>query len=565
MMTHRLSRRRLVPWSFAVAAVIGSCNLRNPGTSLPPDELTYPNALALSPALAPDAGHEFLYVANTNFDLRYNSASVHSYNLASLDRELDQRHCLSVSYWPTSDGGTRYVVDNTHPAAGPLDGGLLDASADSGPSVADAGAPLDGGTPAADAGLIGLADDFETAELSNPQATVCGSVNEPDAGDCCFDTPEERNAIRQDEHPIDSYGVGIGVSPDGKRVYVPVSSRNQLTYLDVADGKLSCGTEQGMCRRGPRIDGIDEVPDDEFPGTLTAMAVGRLEDIIAQDVAPPSDAGVAPPSDAGTEPPSDASTATYIATTHEFGGFSLFVDRNGSVDPVLESVGHNLPQRPRAVVADASKHLLYVASANSAAISRLSVRVDPDDDLDSKGGTREPGPRELFYQSTQLVVSGVSQPLDTRDLTVDTRDSSRLYGMVRASQESVAFFKLDPNFRERGMRLIDAVRVGAGPSKIKFITIGAGTIDARSFLLVSCYDSKTIYIIDPDTRRLVSVVRSLAGPFEMAFDEHRKLLHVADFRASVLRVVDLAGLVDATKPPPRIVATIGLPHFKGVK
>ena len=55
------------------------------------------------------------------------------------------------------------------------------------------------------------------------------------------------------------------------------------------------------------------------------------------------------------------------------------------------------------------------------------------------------------------------------------------------------------------------------------------------------------------------------GPFEMAFDAHRNLLHVTDFRASVLRIVDLAGLVDATKPPPRVVMTIGLPHFKGVK
>jgi len=545
MMTLRLSRRRLVPWSFAVAAVIGSCNLHNPGLTLPPDELTHPNALALAPGVAPG----FLYVANTNFDLGYNSASVHSYNLASIDRELERRRCKSVPNWPVSDGGTQLVPDNTRPASA-LDGGTLDAgevaeagAADDAGASADAGS-LDAGTAAGDADLIELPADFDTGELSTPQATICDSVNDPEHGDCCFDTTEERNLIREDSFPIDSYGVGIGVSPDGRRIYVPVSSRNQLTYLDVENGKLSCAGQTGLCRRGPRLDGFDEVPDDKFPGTLTAMAVGRLEDIVVD----------------GTTPPSDASTATYIATSHEFGGFALFIDRNGSVDPVLESVTHKLPDRPRSVVPDPRKHLLYVASAQVTAVARLGVRMDPDADVSASGAVREPGPRELLYQSTPLLVSGVSQPSDSRDLTLDPRDPNKFYAMIRGTQESIGFFQIDPTAQGTGMRLFDTVRVGAGPSKIKFISIGA-----RAFLLVSCYDSKTVYIVDPDTRKLVSVVRSLSGPYEMTFDESRMLLHIADFRASVLRVVDLSGLVDVSKPPPRVIATIGKPRFKGVK
>lgn len=520
---------------------------------MPPDELSYPNALALSPGASPS----FLYVANTNFDLRYNAASVHSYNLASIDRELAARRCRVVTNWPASDGGTRQVVDNTRIVRALDAGSPLDAGQDAGASPADAGVPVDAAIVAdadagtsldAGSGLIDLPNDFETAELGNAQATVCSGVNDPAAGDCCFDTADERNLIREDSLSIDSYAVGLGTSPDGKRLYVPVSSRNQLTYLDVDNGKLSCAGARGSCRRGPRLHGSDEVPDDSFPGTLSSIAVGKLTDLT---------------SDGGT-PPAEGSFPAYIVATHELGGYSLFVDRTGTTDPVLESVGHNLPERPRSVIADPKQHLLYVASAdtNSAAVTalaRLGVRVDPDADVRS-GTVREPGPRELLYRTTSVVVSGVSQPSDTRDLAIDARDPNRLYALVRGAQESVAFLQLDPTVLGTGARLLDAVRVGGGPSKIKFIQIGN-----RPFLLVSCYDAKAIYIVDPDTRALVSVVRSLSGPFEMLFDESRKLLHVTDFRASVLRIVDLEGLVDRTKPPPRVVATIGRPRFKGVK
>jgi DNA-binding beta-propeller fold protein YncE len=523
---------------------------------LPPDELTYPNALALSPGVAPG----FLFVANTNFDLRYNAASVHSYNLASIDRELAARRCRIAAGWPVSDGGTRQVVDNTRYTS------ALDASIalDAGPDLSESGSPVDAGAPAeagsaddfdagttpstdAGSGLIDLPDDFATSELGNPQGTVCDNVDDPAAGDCCFDTPAERDLIREDSVPIDSYAVGLGISPDGKRVYVPISSKNQLTYLDVDNGKLGCAGATGLCRRGPHLHGVDDVPDDTFPGTLSTISVGKLTDIIAD----------------GMTPPIDASTATFIVATHELGGYSLFIDRTGTSDPVLESVGHNLPERPRAIVPDPQRRLLYVASADATApvnaIARLGVRIDPDDDVRGTD-VREPGPRELLYQTTAIVVSGVSQPTDVRDLALDPRYPNRLYALVRGAQESIVFLELDPTVQGTGARLIDAVRVGAGPSKVEFIQI-----DDRPFLMVSCYDAKAIYIIDPDSRTLVSVVRSLSGPFEMAFDASRKLLHVTDFRASVLRIIDLEGLVDRTKPPPRIVATIGKPRFKGVK
>jgi DNA-binding beta-propeller fold protein YncE len=558
MMTPRLSRRRLVPWSFAVAAVIGSCNLHNPGLDQPDDALSYPNALALSLGERPD----FLYVANTNFDIRYNSASVQSYGLEALEGALRAGNCRSVQRYAGWDGGVRSVADNTRYQAAALDAGVLDAGDRGAPvSPDDAGlsddagalpAAGDGGFDAgsaldAGAGAIAVPDEFVVSELGNPRGTICDGVFDPSAPDCCFDTPEERNMLRLGQFKIDSFAQGIGVSPNGKRVYVPVASRNTLVYLDVDDkGGFSCGDATETCRRGPRIKGNDDDPQDSFPGSLSSMGIGKLSDLITPGSAAPSNPN-----------------ATYVATTHELGGFGLFIDNGATVDsaqagePVLESVGRNLPDRPRSVVADPSKKLLYVASANVSAISRLSVRVDPDPDL-ANGEVREPGPRELVYQTIPITVNGLAQSSDARDLAVDPKDPSRLYVLVRGTQQSIAFLQLDRTAVGTGARLIDAVRIGEGPSRLLYITVGD-----HPFLLVSCYDAKEIYIIDPATRRLVTVVRSFSGPFEMAYDGARKLLHVTDFRASVLRVVDLAGLVDKTQPPPRVIATIGTPRFKG--
>jgi hypothetical protein len=58
-------------------------------------------------------------------------------------------------------------------------------------------------------------------------------------------------------------------------------------------------------------------------------------------------------------------------------------------------------------------------------------------------------------------------------------------------------------------------------------------------------------------------VRGLAGPFEMVVDEARQLIYVADFGASVIRVVDAHGVGDRSQPPPRIVATLGERYYGG--
>lgn len=542
MMTPRLSRRRLVPWSFAVAAVIGSCNLHNPGVSPPSAVLSFPSALALSREATP----RFLYVANSNFDLRYNAGSLQSYNLEALDRVLASNRCRSFGKLTSGDGGSRTFPDETRYGllglldAGQGDAGASDASADGGElSVVDAGS-LDAGGH--EGSPLVVPDDYDlTSKYGNAHGFLCDGRDPVGYEGCCLDSEAELDAVRQSAFEIDSFAVGVGVSPQNDRVYVPVSSRNQLLYFDVVNDQLSCGSETSRCRRGPGIKSPDKDPDDNFPGSLSAMTVGTLRDLVA-----PTDLPVAQGLlDLG---------ATYVATSHDLGGFGLFVEESNPPGapsaPILEDVLRHIGQRPRSVLADPARNVIYVASAGDAFISRISVRV--------KSIPGETGPRALLYETSRIVVNGVSQAGDLRDMTFDPNNHNRLYVLIRGTQESVGFLDLDPSLPASNARLVDSIRIGAGPSKLAVIVQ-----DGRTFVVVTCYDEKSIYIIDAKEHLLVSVVYSLSGPFTMAYDPSRKLLHVADFRSSVLRVVDLKGLTDHTEPPPRIVATIGSPQFQG--
>ena len=511
---------------LASALLISSCNLDNPGTPAPRGIISYPVSVAISREAKP----RFLYVANSNFDLAFSGGSVQSINLVELERRIDdeQTDCRHIEKRLMFDGGTVSFPNGT----------VVDAAVDAG---------------AVAAGDITLPADYgSTAAYGNPRGVLCDGRDEPGFEKCCFNlkaeeadpekAPSER--LLRDELPIDSFATGVAVAPRGDRLYVPVSSRTRLLYIDVTDGDLSCdedGESAGRCRRGAST--VDpEDPSVKFPGqpSSTALAVGQVRDL-------------------GIEHENLAPETPFVVTAHELGGVALFVDDGArAIDkrsPMLESVVTGLPERPTSVVVDPSARTLYVTHAGQPTfISRLGVHVDRRPPSTRDG---EAAPRDLLYQASNVQVSGLANARDIRDGAVDPRNPSRLFALVRGLQESIAFLELDAGVLG-GARLVDAVRVGAGPSKLDYIEL-----DGRGFLVVTCYDARAAYILDADRRSVVGIVRNLAGPFEMAFDAGRKWLYVADFRASVVRVVDLSGLTDKREPPPRIIATLGAPRYQG--
>lgn len=558
--------------SILVAALSTACNLDESGVPPPQGTLAYPIAVALSREPTPRT----LFVANSNFDLTYSAGSVQAYDLTQLEQRFEA--CRAVNrVRPESDASVEVpdyttIFDGGASGIGGLDGGTLDAggeldatvSNDDAGVIGDAGAPpidgLDaavaGGVDAGRAGTIVLPADYTPSSLGEfPEGALCDDDDDSELGfeqtGCCLRVGPDRlgrttlDDARIGERYIDSFATGLAVSPDNRRLYVPISSRSRLVYLDIEPtGALDCGADQGRCTRGPERGPDDDEPNSNFPGQPSAIAVGRLGDLGIAEAALGKSA----------ETP-------IVVTAHEVGGLSLFVE-SGPIGPsgvepdsapVLESVFENRVSAPTSVTIDRANRLIYVTAAgDNPFVRRFGVRVDRDG-----RDAREPEPRELLYQSSSITLSGVAVSDDLRDVATDPEDPTRLFALTRGSPQAVLFLRIDPTFPLEA-RVTDAVRVGSGPSKLAY-----AAIDGRPFLFVSAYDARSIFVVDARTRELTTVIRNLSGPYDMAIDSARRLLYVADFRTSVLRVVDLSGLVDRSKPRPGIIATIGAQKFKG--
>jgi DNA-binding beta-propeller fold protein YncE len=524
------------------ATLSAACNLDESGVPPPPGKLAYPIAVALSREPTPST----LFVANSNFDLTYSAGSVQAYDLTQLEAQFER--CRNVDDLVLDDAGT--VVPDRTTYLG-IDGGAIDAgSGDSGPgpALADGGMIVRG----MDGGTISLRPRASGRQFVNPEGSLCDESAHVafDERGCCLVAGEPTLDRARQEVSIDSFATALAISADSRRLYVPISSRSRLVYLDIDQGRLSCGEDGDRCTRGPGRGRSDEVPDQNFPGQPMSIAVGTLGDLGITDQALAGAMG-------------KSSATPVVLTAHELGGLSLFVESGppGSLQsaPVLESVQENRLREPTSVTVDAQNKFVYVTTArDNAAISRFSARLLPQADVDGAGAEREPGPRELLYQTNRILISGVAAAEELRDIAVDPDDPSRLFALTRGSPQAVVFLRLERTSPLLEARVVDAERVGAGPSKLRYVKLGD-----RPFLLVSAYDARAITIIDANTRRTVAEVRNLSGPYDMAVDAARRLLYVADFRTSVVRVVDLAGLLDSRLRPPGIIATIGAPRFRG--
>jgi hypothetical protein len=203
---------------------------------------------------------------------------------------------------------------------------------------------------------------------------------------------------------------------------------------------------------------------------------------------------------------------------------------------------------------------LLLSSSTAGAIPRVAARLDipANDERDI--------PAVYLYASQPISVAGLTFTADIRDVQPDERDRAagtprRYYALLRGSgtyiTQSVGFLELDHSTEDGAFaRAVDAVRVGFGMSKLVQADLGG-----RHLLLVSCYDAGEIHVIDADRRQVVTVIRDVLGPSDMQIDIPRGLLYVTDYRASVLRVVDVRSLAANAGGVPRVVATVGAPYL----
>ncbi len=215
---------------LAASAAIAACYSAGNGSAPPTNGLYYPVGLAVSSPAGGQAG-DYLYVANSDFDLQYNGGTLQSYDLRQLRNDTASLIAWNLhgTPWPTAPdaalgGKPPFVFDPTVP-----------------------GQPM---TSACNA----LVEGTDDAGLQNPlmrdngQRTPLGETCSPPV-----DSTKDRY-IRQSEI-IGAFATDLQLAPDGLRLYAPVRGNATLTYATVDGPKITCGPQ-----------GSDRCADDHLIG-----------------------------------------------------------------------------------------------------------------------------------------------------------------------------------------------------------------------------------------------------------------------------------------------------------
>lgn len=349
-------------------------------------------------------------------------------------------------------------------------------------------------------------------------AAIAKHIDERCSGDAagidCELTPSD---VLTDEVLIASLARSAALSADGKRLYVPTHANSALAYVDVgSDGSLDCGGHR-TCEDSFRREGL--------PSDAVALRSVSLPDL-------------------GSSKAGDA-----VAIAHRGGQLSLLVHlADSTTAPELVHVYEGLSTRVTGLDYDADSGLFHVTSEQASTaglkfLQRVGVDVGDDPSAAYAFGAGTATLRGIAQgQDTWAVRFGASAEAD-QALVVTQRPDALL-------QVSFAADGLSANVR-------NLVEVGGRASRLAVATL-QGDGMSRTLAIVSCYGERRIFVVDVDSGEVVSIVPGLSGPFEMAVDNSRGLVFIADFDSSTVRILDLSPILE--RGSARIVATLGTPQ-----
>jgi hypothetical protein len=510
-----------------MALGIAGCFTSSEGREPKLDQLYFPTGLVTSP------GGTLLYVANSDFDLRYSGGTVMALNLP-LIREK------------TSGIAARFA-----------DGASADAAC----------------------GGAGLG--------RNPDPWL-------DPGPCqAFDLQQFQLGLAGQEQVatvfVGAFASGLLLAHDPNaphaRLFVPVRGDPSITYFDVDDDR-----------------GADPLAQ---PGQATlgcgAPAVGFCDDAfrLGQD-REHSLRGVQLPADPVGIAASDDGTA--IVTAHQTQqAASLLVNEWAGTPNVVYTLG-DLAEGPTEVVHVPTPAFVARAREAGAALDyrpgfALTFRTAPEVDLlrfvdDSSSSP----PRPFLVRALSVFVSANASSEDSRGMAiVDTERRAceagcaddlaclvscaeevplRVYmanrkpaALVIGRLETTVTVSGDPPVPTSAFDTVSfhqSVPMSFGPSRVEVgHVVGLdGQLEERIFAV--CFDSRALFIFDPATDRVETIVRTGRGPHDIAFDtspagsaEPYSYLHVGHFTDSYIGVVDL----DRRRPLTygQIFASVGQP------
>jgi hypothetical protein len=478
----------LVPSLF-----LSGCFGAGEGLEVPEDEIYFPVGVSL------DARGEHLFVVSSDFDLQYNGGAIQSYDLNKLTERI-QRTC-------TSDADCA---------------GL-------GTERCDAGAGLC---------LFGDGDFCFGDELAPNQRVLYPARCKPIDQKPLITSQVKIGAFATDivrrERPTNLDGTPPG---DPERLFIPVRGDTTLHWIDVENGELRCGqaNNDGAC------------DDQHRAGDDAAAENGRGLELQAEPFAIDANA-------LGT---------TVVVSNQTTGTASLFVNDWGSAGPKLRFAlaSDRIPSRPVGVASvplpwretpktfrlDAPDAFL-LSFRNSAQVRVVSFAPD----------TGSSPPRDYLVDAGGVGIDANSDGSDSRGLAVDP--SARLVARGRCAEADEAchaeadLVPLDVYVANRkpASLLIGRTRpplnypyffqslpLTVGPSRVVVGRVRAPSGEEETRVFVICFDSRRIFIYDPQRSRFEAEILTGRGPYAVAVDTARSLLYVGHFTDSFIGVFSL--------------------------
>jgi hypothetical protein len=157
------------------------------------------------------------------------------------------------------------------------------------------------------------------------------------------------------------------------------------------------------------------------------------------------------------------------------------------------------------------------------------------------GSARQSAKARCAADDAQCVSDASLVPLDV--YVANRAPSTLLIGRTRPPQEYPYFF--------------ESVALTAGPSRVVVgsVTTPSGATETRVF--VACFDSRRIFVYDPQRSRIETEILTGRGPHALVVDEPRKLLYVGHFTDSYVGVYSLDLAFPATYGT--MLGTLGTP------
>lgn len=500
-------------------AVLG-CVPAGDGLPPPPARVYFPVALAV------DAGNEWLYVVNSDFDLQFNQGTVQSLSVAKV---------LAVARQPCSSD---------------QDCAPIEEFCDDAPTEENGG----------NASFFCVAAEGEDA------GKPCGELRERSAADralspgrCAAVEPGERDLI-EDVVGISAFATAgelvrqtsAGGQIERERLFLPVRGDSSLHWIDVEQGRLRCGQEgEGLGRCSPehRITAAPGILEDEEleiapePFDLTATSDGRV-----------------------------------IVLSHQAEGRASVVVNDWETKPRLVATMSGLPNNPMNVAALPRPALVDVFEPGTVEYQAgflMTARSDPAvhllrffddgllDALEDEDATAAEFARPALVDVAASRITANSSGVDSRGIAID--DTKRRNAEAACDDdplclELAARVPLDVYVANRAPNSLlvgttdsadtrvvaeelptfhDNVPLTAGPSRVVLgqVRTAAGVYERRVFVI--CFDSALIYVYDPLRGLVETAIDTGRGPHSIAFHGQKPLAFIGHFTDSYIGVISL--------------------------